>query len=95
MDTDLLTKHIDWSNHATYKDLSRLFMAYAEGLRNADVTSGANGFADGYVKRGILERLEDFAKVFYASEQWLIVREKRNYTPGQGKVNNQTMKDSQ
>lgn len=87
MDTDLL-KHIDWTNHATYKDLAKLLLAYAEGFEHADVTSGSNGFVDGYVKRSILERMNQLAKVFDNPEHWLIVREPRNYTPGQGKANN-------
>lgn len=80
--------HIDWTNHATYKDLAKLFQAYANGFEHADVTSGTNGFVDGYVKRDILERLRQFAEVFDNPEHWLIVRDPRNYTPGQGKVNN-------
>lgn len=87
MDTEPL-KHIDWTNHATYKDLSELLLAYAEGFRNADVTSGTNGLVDGYVKRGILERMDQLAQVFDSPEHWLIVRKERNYAPGQGKVNN-------
>jgi hypothetical protein len=62
-------------------------MAYAEGFRDADVTSGTNDLTDGYVKRGILESMEHLARAFDNSERWLIVRDKRNYTPGQGKVN--------
>ena len=83
MDTTHI-KHIDWTNNANYKDLSQLFVAIADGFRNADVTSGTNGVADGYVKRGIVERLEEFARIFYISEQWLIVREPRNYTHHEG-----------
>ncbi len=87
MDTEPL-KHIDWTNHATYKDLAVLFRALGEGLRSADVTSGTNGFADGYVKRGIVERLKEFAKVFDNPEYWLMVRPEVTITRGQGKVNN-------
>lgn len=87
MDTEPL-KHIDWTNHATYKDLSELLLAYAEGFERADVTSGSNGVADGHVKRGILERLKEFAQVFDNPEHWLIVRQERKYSPGQGKANN-------
>lgn len=87
MDTDPL-KHIDWTNYATYKDLAILLRAYAEGLKDANVTSGSNGVADGYVKRGILERLEEFAKVFDNPEYWLMVRPKVEITRGQGKANN-------
>lgn len=79
--------HIDWSKNASYKDLAVLFRAIGEAFNGADVTSGTNGLVDGYVKRGILERLEQFAQVFYCSEDWLIVREPRSYSPGQGKVN--------
>lgn len=87
MDVDHV-KHIDWTNHATYKDLAKLLLAYADGFKNANVSSGSNGLVDGYVKRGILERLEDFAKVFDNPEHWLVVREEYEITRGQGKVNN-------
>lgn len=83
MDTEHL-QYIDWTKDATYKDLSKLFVALAEGFRNADVTSGSNGFVDGYVKRGILERLEQFAMVMDNPQDWLIVRESRNYTHNEG-----------
>ena len=86
METELL-KHIDWTKHATYKDVSELLMALKQGLESADVTSGTNGFTDGYVKRGILERMEQLAMVFANTQDWLIVREPRNYTPGQGNSN--------
>lgn len=87
MDTDPL-KHIDWTNDATYKDLAKLLLAYADGFKNAPVTSGSNGVADGYVKRGIVERLEEFAKVFSHTEHWLMIRPPVEITRGQGKVNN-------
>lgn len=86
MDTQLY-KHIDWTKDATYKDVSDLLVAIAKGFESADVTSGSNGFADGYVKRGILERIDQLAMVFANPQDWLIVREPRNYTPGQGSAN--------
>lgn len=87
MDTEPL-KHIDWTNDATYKDLSGLLLALKQGFESADVTSGTNGLVDGYVKRGILERIDQLAQVFDNTEHWLIVRQERNYTAGQGKANN-------
>lgn len=76
--------HIDWSKNASYKDLAVLFRAIGEAFNSADVTSGTNGLVDGYVKRGILERLSEFATVFDNPEHWLIVREPRNYTHHEG-----------
>lgn len=83
MDTQLF-KHIDWTQHATYKDIASLLLALHEGFNNADVSSGSDGLVDGYVKRGILERLEEFAKVFDNPEHWLVVRPERDYTYNEG-----------
>lgn len=87
MDTELL-KHIDWTNDATYKDLAKLLLAYADGLKNAPVTSGSNGISDGYVKRALIEELKSIADAFNHSEHWLMVRPEVEITRGQGKVNN-------
>lgn len=87
IDIELLN-HIDWTKDAAFKDAAKLLLAYAEGIEHANITSGSNGVADGYVKRGIVERLREFAKVFDNPEYWLMVRPEVEITRGQGKVNN-------
>lgn len=79
-----MVKYIDWSNPDAYKDLAVLFRALGEAFHGADVTSGTNGFVDGYVKRAMVERIGEFALLLENPESWLIVRESRNYTHHEG-----------
>lgn len=81
-------KYIDWSNPNAYKDLAVLLHALSEAFGDADVTSGTNHFVDGHVKRSAVEQMDKLAAIFKNPEEWLIVREPRTITRGQGKVNN-------
>lgn len=87
MNTDWVN-YIDWTNEQAYRDLSAMLSAIAKSFESADVSSRTGNVVDGYVKRGIVERMDEFAQVFSCPELWLSVRPERNYSAGQGKVNN-------
>lgn len=87
MNTDWMD-HIDWTNELTYQELSAYLSALADSFESANVSSGTGNTVDGYVKRGIVERLREFALVFKHPSEWLIVRPERNYSPHQGHKKN-------
>ncbi len=87
MDTDWM-KHIDWSNEQAHRDFATYLSGIAESFRSADITSRTGHLVDGYVYHDVLNKLRSLQDIFEKPEQWLYARPERNYSPGQGKVNN-------
>lgn len=83
MDTSWV-KHIDWNKKETYEDLGQLFGALSQAFMGADVTSGTGNLVDGRTKQYALARMVELAVLMNKHEEWVRVREEKNYTPHAG-----------
>lgn len=83
MDTSWV-QHIDWTKGETYEDLAELFGALSQAFLGANVTSGTGDLINGSTKQYVLARMVEMSHLMKKHDQWVHVREEKNYSPHEG-----------